>query len=578
VGSAHDHDRAASISVPDSMSAALLAQLDQLGPAKEVAQHASVIGHEFSVDLLSRIGGLSPDQLLTHLDRLVQSRIVIPSASSPDLYAFKHALVRDIAYGSLLKKRCRDLHGRIARELAERRSTAIGATDDLIAQHFSLADEPAEGVRYWLEGANKANARAAHEEALGMLRSAFEDFGKLRGVGSQTLELELVMAQLRALRAVRGYSAPEVEQQLLRARELCSTQGDGSNRFNIEWGLFQCTIVKDDVVAAGRIASTLFQHAARHPSRPAIDAYIANGMVAFHLGEFERARGLFASGNRLGHPETDQPHFFSHAQNPGLFCLSYFAWTQCFLGRLDLARATIERALAIATARGQESGHIYSYVTTMTFAVRVYQLCDDIPAAQRLAEEIIKISRRNHYAYYEALGTCYRGWTIGAGGSLRRGIDEMLAGIAAVERTGTLLALRGSHALLALLYLLAHQWDDAERTLDHAMARGDCGTRVWDAEIERVRGNILASRPRRDMVAAEAAYRTSLAIARRQNASALALKAAAGLAEVLERLDRGAEGCEILGLCLDALPEGFEVEHVRTARETIRRLARKDRR
>src|SRR5262249_24872153 len=154
--------------------------------------------------------------------------------------------------------------------------------------------------------------------------------------------------------------------------------------------------------------------------------------------------------------ETDEPHFFTHAQNPGLFCLSYLAHTLCFLGHLDLAKAAIERSLLIAEARAREPAHVYGYLNALTFAVRVYQFLDDIASERRLAEKLMDSSRRNRYAYYETFSRCHLGWVIGAEGRLSEGIAEMEAGIAALERTDAVLALPGFYTLLSALYIRAH--------------------------------------------------------------------------------------------------------------------------
>ena len=561
--------------VPNTISDALMAQLDQLGHAKEVAQHASVIGQEFSVGLLAKIATKSLDELVPELDRLIKSRIVVQNASTSDVYRFKHALIRDISYRSLLRKSRRQIHLRIAGAFAQRAAEAADATDDLIAQHYSLGEAYLEAIRFWQKGAKDAIARSAHEEALGMLEAALADFRKLRSPESPVLELDLVLAQAMALRSIRGYSAPEVEERLIRARELCAACGDSSNWFNVEWGLFQCTIVKGDIVAARQLAASLFGRAELHPSQPLVDAYLASGMVSFHLGDLGEASHFFEKGADLSHPETDEPHFFTHGQNPGLFCLSYLARTQCFLGYLARARATIKRGLQIAETRARDPGHSYCYVNALTFAVRISQLCGDIASEKRLANEIIGISRRNHYAYYAALGACHLGWAVGAEGALSEGIDMMVDGIAAVEQTGTLLALPGFYASLSQLYIRAGQLDEADRALEKAVGNKGVGTRVWDFEIERVRGDIYALRSQPDAEAAEAAYRLSLAMARQQRAGLLALKAGLSLAKLMDWQGRPQEGYKVLKQCLEQMPEPCEDEVVRNAQTAMMSLADK---
>ncbi|HUK08423.1 MAG TPA: AAA family ATPase [Stellaceae bacterium] len=562
-----DKQRAA-LFVPETISDALMAQLDHLGRAKEIAQYASVIGHEFSLDLLARIVLRSTDDLLPDLNLLLDSNHVI--AKSSDMYVFKHALVRDSAYESLLKKRRKEIHLRIAKELTQR---ASDVTDDLIAQHYAQGEAHSEAIVFWQRGARSAIARSAHEEAMAMLEAAMEHLPYLRGSASLALELDVVLSQAMALRSKRGYSAPEVEARLIRARELCRQCADSSNRFNVEWGLFQCNIVKGRIRAADEIADNLLEHAASHPDRPFADGHLALGMAAFHLGHFQSAMKHFEQGVNLSRPDVDKPHFFTHGQNPGIFCLSYLARTEGFLGFPDRARKTIQRGLTIARARSVDPGHVYTYVNALTFAVRTYQLFGDPALEKQLADEIVGISKRNHYAYYEALGICHLGWAMGAEGYLSEGIDKMHAGIAALERTDVALALPAFYTYLSQLYLRADRLDKASQALENAVARRHAEIRAWDAEIHRVRGEVLASRAPADLEGAESAYRSSLSIAQQQSARWLGLKASLSLSRLLQRTNRQREASEVLEGCLGSISEGFDTPEMRAAHSAMRELS-----
>jgi class 3 adenylate cyclase/tetratricopeptide (TPR) repeat protein len=569
---AHGTSRARAFAVPHTISDALMARLDQLGPAREIAQHAAVIGQEFSLSLLARITANTSDAVIPHLNSLVESGILAPSDAVTGVYQFRHVLLRDIAYHSLLNRTRREIHLKIATELARPSTETAGATDDLIAQHYSLGGAHRQAIDFWQRGATDAIARSAHEEALGMLDSAFDDFRDTHGEGLPALELDLVLAHAMALRSIRGYSAPEVKEELLRASDLCQATGSDDKRFNVEWGLFQHSIVRAEFDEAARIAATLFDLADRHPDRPIVDAYLANGIVAFSLGEFERARELFEKGLEISDPETGAPHFLTHGQTPGLFCLSYLAHTFCFLGELDRAKATIERSLAIAERRSREPAHIYGYVNALIFAVRVHQFCGDIASERRLLDKVADIARRNHYTYYEALSRCHLGWAIGAEGRLPEGIDQMVQGIAALELAGTILPLPGFYTLLSELYIRAQRLPEADAALTSAIDAS--GLSRWGAEIERLRGDILTSQPQPDLQAAESAYRSSLAMADRQSARSLMLRAALNLSRVLQSTGRLREAREVLEDCLARLPDGFDSQEVQSARAAIGALPR----
>ena len=326
------------------------------------------------MSLLARIMGRSLDELMPMLTSLVDLRIVVRGSSSPDGYWFKHALIRDISYRSLLRKNRRQIHLAVAQELSRHPAEIVEVSDDLIAQHYSLGDAPLEAIKFWRRGAGAAIARSANEEAIAMLRSALGELGKIAGTAEPELELDLVLTQATALRSVRGYSAPEVEQHLARARVLCTVCGDFSNRL---------ASTGDCSSAPSSRATSM----ARAPSRPnwrsmrrTIPAshgrrLSCQGQIAFTTGEFELAMKFFEAGATLCRPETDQPRFLTHGQNAGLFCLSDLARSQCHLGYLDRGRATIQRARAIAATRSQDPGHIHSWLAVAVNAVRVHHLC-----------------------------------------------------------------------------------------------------------------------------------------------------------------------------------------------------------
>jgi tetratricopeptide (TPR) repeat protein len=200
-------------------------------------------------------------------------------------------------------------------------------------------------------------------------------------------------------------------------------------------------------------------------------------------------------------------------------------------------------------------------------------MCGDLDSEKRVANETMSISRRNHYAYYEAMSVCHLGWVAGAEGSLSEGIAQMVDGVTALEQTATELGLPGFYVRLAELYIRAAQLDEASRALQKAIGAPGFGTRAWDAEIERVRGDLFASRAQPNLEAAEAAYRNSLAIARRQKAALLIFKAGSSFARLLQQSGRRREAYEVLKQSLEQLTEGFDTKDVRNAQITMNQLA-----
>ncbi len=564
--SRYGRDRAlASFAIPTSLHASLMARLDRMTPVRHVAQIGAAIGREFSYALLRTVSGLADTELRTALDRLVGAELVFQRGAPPDsIYSFKHALVQDAAHSSLLRGFRQQLHARIGDALETQFPDLTDNQPELLAQHYAEAGLVEKSISYWAKAGRRSAARSAMAEAAAQFQKGLDQLAVLPDNGQrQQQELELVLTRTMALRSVRGYSAPEVEEGLTRARALSAVCGDFANRFSVEWGLFQCVLVKGDLERARALAAALIE-LAKHETGPAlVDAHLANGMAAFNAGEFDAAVKVLETAVALSRPKTDQPRFLTHGQNAGLFSLSYLARAQCHLGLLDRGRATIERARALATTRSQDPGHIHSLLNVAIHAARVYHLCGDLVVERQLANEVLEAAHRNHYAYYEALAKCHLGWVTGMEGHLDGGIAILTDGIAALKETGTSISLGGYYLLLAQLYVLDGQREDAERALTTAATSR--GQAVWTAEIERVRGDIMAA----DWAAAEVVYRSSLAIARRQGAALFACKAAVGLARLLLTRGRRQESRLVLQECLAQLPEGDNVLTVRHARALL---------
>jgi tetratricopeptide (TPR) repeat protein len=541
-----------------------MAQLDRLGFGKEVAQHASVVGPEFDLGLLARVMVRTVDELTPIVVRLVDAHIFVRSDVSSEVYRFRHALIREIAYESLLRKNRRQIHLRAARELSSLSMEMVTVSDNLIAQHYSSGDAHLEAIEFWRRGAGKAIARSANEEAIAMLQSALAALSRLPGTAFPGLELDLVVKKAMALRSLRGYSAAEVEQELAKAKVLSTDSADLNSRFSVVWALFQAAVVRGNISDARTFAADLLAYAGATPGLDLADALLANGMAAFIAGDFATAAEFHKAGAKLCNPEADEPRFRTHGQNTGLFCLSYLAHTQCILGLVDQSLATIRRARSIAAIRATEPGHIHSYLNTTIHAVRIQHLCEDLKEERQLAMETIELASRNQYVYYEALGLCHLGWVTGAEGDFEKGIATLVEGLALLDKTGASVSLPRFYAFLAHLCAKAGRMDEATKALGRAAERK--GDMMSDAEIERIRGDIAAVA---DPAAGEAAYRSSLAIARRQRAGLHVCKATLGLARLLQSQDRHREARDLLGDGLAQLEGGDEVPTIQEARRML---------
>jgi class 3 adenylate cyclase/tetratricopeptide (TPR) repeat protein len=562
------------LAIPSTLHASLLARLDRLASVKDIAQIAAAIGREFSYRLVAAVSALPERELIDALGRLVAAELIFQRGMPPDAtYWFRHALVQDAAYDSLVRSRRHQLHNQIARALEEQFASIVQSQPEQLAHHYAEAGQWEKATIYSLEAGQLAYTRAAFPEAIAHFERGLTAAKELADSSRRLrLELDLTAELAAALRSIRGYAGAQVEDRYLRALELSQRADDFDKRLNVEWGLMQCNLVKGDLGRANQYAIDLLQHADHHPDKPYVDAHLAAGMVRFHMGDFEAARASFERGAALTAPARDEPNFFTHGQNPGAFCLSYLAWTLWFLGYPDAAKAKVDEILELMRARAVEPSHIYSHVSTLTFGVRVHQCCRDVAVVESLAEDLVRMARHHHYAYYEALGMIQRGWARATERSPTTGLQQMQDGLSALERTGTKLGLRGCYLQLAERYAQFGKKEDALAALDKSLGTKGSGTRCWDAEIERVRGEALALDPGPDPSEAETAFCSSLSIAHRQKAHSLELRTAISYARFLQLQHREADAHEVLYRSLAGFKEEDESADLSVARSMIPRL------
>ena len=521
------------VRIPESLSGALMARVDRLGPHKDVALKAAVIGAEFTADLLERVAEIPAASTQAGLAVLVEAGILRPVVGTAEpTYRFRHALIRDTAYDSLMTARRRDLHRQVALAMEEMRVSRPETSADLIAQHYARNHSPRNAIQLWQRAAEQAVAKSAHDEAAGLLDKALSLIRELPATPERdALELELTAASAASLRSVRGYAAPVVEKRYLTARELCERVGNGRIRFYVDWGLFQCHLVKGELDRADEFAERLMLNTGGLPDTLRADAYLATGMVRLQQGEFESARQFLEQAADLTDPLYDEASVSTHGQNPGLFSRSNLAQTLWFLGHPQSAETLIQKNLDIARLRATDPTHVYTLVNSLAFGIRVHHCLRNASVVDSLAQELLQIAERYHYAYYQQFATVRRGWARASTGAFDAGVTEMIDGLGKYHAGSAALGQASIHMNLADLYCAHGRFDDAERALN--AATGEKGTRVWDAELLRLKAEAAARRGGEDLCAIESTILQSLSVARQQGSLALELRALTTYAKIL---------------------------------------------
>src|SRR5262245_36013086 len=553
------------IQVPSTVQAILASRIDRLSPEdKELLQAASVVGKDVPYALLAAVSGESEEGLRRELGHLQTAEFLYEIGSRPDLsYTFRHALTHEVAYGGLLHERRRVLHGRVVDAIERLDADRLTSQVDVLAHHAVRGELWDKALAYAQEAAARGFARSAHAEALDRVDQALYALTHLGGPARTALsELLLVAQRAAALRALRGYASSEVEEVYRQARELCRAVGDTPERFSVEWQQMQFFLVRGDLDTAADLSARLLAYAERRRDRPALmDAHLATGMTLFHQGCFAAAREHLERGVALYRPDDDKPHLVTHGQDPGVFCLSYLAYTLWFLGYADQARARAEMALDVA--RG--SAHAFSHVSALTFVARVSQCRRDLARTRDVAREVVAASREQGFAYYEAQGRIQLGWTLAMADGDEAGCAQILEGSAALEKTGTVLGLLAALVQLAEAYKRVGRTREARDVLDGARdpARGG-GTRCWNAELARLRAELAHETGAREE--AIGWYEAALRTARDQGARSLELRAAASYAKMLGAAGQRERAHRLLEGVVASFTEGDGTVELRAAR------------
>jgi class 3 adenylate cyclase/tetratricopeptide (TPR) repeat protein len=554
-----------SFSIPATLHDSLMARLDRLPAAKVAAQQAAVIGREFTYRMLTTVSQQSEPKLREALQHLVSSELVFIRGAPPEAtYTFKHALVRDAAYESLLKSRRQELHARIAAVLERDYPDVTTRQPELIAYHLSEARLAERAVTYWQWAADAAASRQAHQEAIAHCSRGLEMVGLIPDRKQREQhELRLQARFGNSAISVSGWGAAEVAKALYRARELCRETGDSSLLHPILAGLFAFHVVNAELSTAERLGLELLTWGETHNDRiPLVDGHKTLMHVRYKLGKFEAARKHFERGMSL-YQESPWPEMTAeHLDDPGSQLLFYGACVLWVLGYPDRAR----QAAADAITLGRQRGHHLSLVHSVYIAGHLSELMDDWESVQRSNRETIALSTE---------------W----------GLSGILEPVARRERL-VAVALhcdpeqmeykrrhpqpgfaRSLHdAVLARAYGRRGEPEEGLRILEGTPAWADeTGSRFFDAEVYRTRAELLLLTNRPDE--AEQSYYKALETAREQKARMWELHAACGLARLWRDQGHPAEAHDLLAPIYSWFSEGFDTRDLQAAQVLLATLS-----
>lgn len=521
--------------IPATLQDALMARLDRLGTAKSVAQLGATLGRQFSAALLHAVSPLDATALQQELRQLVEAELLLQRGMGLHAtYVFKHALIQDVAYQSLLRQTRQQYHRQIAQVLAAHFQDIAATQPELLAHHYTEAGMSELAIASWHQAGQRAVGRLANAEAghhlsrgLMLLKTLPETPERLQ----QELDMLLVLGP--AFIASKGYASPEVQGTYLRAQTLCEQVGDTPRLFSVLRGLWWFCVAHEEFhIALGLGEQLLALAEGMKDTAYHLEAHRALVSTLLFLGEFTRAQTHFVQGVALYNPQQHRAHALRYGSDPGVACLSFGGRVLWFLGYPDQALQRGHEALTLAKA----SAHSHTLAQAMGLLTNIYQMRREAQLTQEWAEHTIGYATEQGLPYWAALASIMRGWALAEQGQHATGLRQIHQGMEAYQATGATLGWSWFLTLLAEAYGHHGQPEEGIQVLDQALERVDKAHEWYYAtEIYRVRGELLHGQGRRRRTEAGACFQQALTIARRQHAKSCELRVAVSLARLQER-------------------------------------------
>jgi len=561
------------LAIPETLQDSLMARLDRLAPVKEISQIGAAIGREFSYSLLRTLVGRDETALKGALAQLEHAEIVFRRGEPAEaIYSFKHALVRDAAYESLLKSRRQVLHGRIA-ETLRNKSPAIADTEpEVIAHHLTHAGLAEAAVEWWGKAGERAMEGSAYMEAIAHLEKGI---GLAKGLADEPaqrlMRLRLQITYAYALLHARGQTMPKTIAAFARARELATGVEDITERASAYYGLWAGSLLRADLPPMREVADVFLREAQRLSESPEIGvAHRVFGITCWFNGDYVSARIHLEQAVAAYDHERDCHLASRFGYDPGVVAMFFLGLVLWSLGEVDRAARLAEEALSLAL-RSDTPTVACAHCYTCIFAA-IRRKSD---RSTEHASALLTLAREHEMPTWLMHGTFLHGWARCCS-SDREASTEMREGLALARKLdiGLWLSLYGT--LVAEVEADAGPVEAGLATLDAQLLEVEQTEERWFvAEMHRVRGELLLKVQPPDVAAAESALLRAIEIARSQHARTFELRAALSLAKLYQTTDRNHAACELLVAALagfSASPELPEVEEAqRLLTETVQR-------
>lgn len=550
--------------IPATVQDSLVGRIDRLGPDRAVAQVAATIGRESSFELLQSVLGKSAEAMAAAVRRLVELELVTENGTPPaSTYTFKHALIQDAAYESILRKTRQEFHGKIAEVLITRFPDMAETKPELLARHFEGAGRVPEAIAAWMKAGEHSRLRYAARESVAYRQKALalietlpeDDPGRLQS----EMEAQLTLSQ--GLMGTIGWGSREVEVACIRARDLCQRLGNGPGLIQALMGMSTVYFTRGALPQALEASNAALQMALMTDNTALQLATRAPaGYSAYFMADFVKAREHAEQASNLSIPEKDRVL----AATSWFACRNFLMMSLWFMGYPDQAEKVRSHAWGYIEGVGIAAFTAYAlgHVILLHYAQR------DRAAIASVAGRLLSISSEEGYLLWVAQARIYLGWVQAVNGDAEEGIAEMKAGLEAYRLTGSGLMTPQLCLMMAEAQMCAGRPGEALAALSKGLRHAEeFQEHVHEPELYRLRAEILIGQG--GSTAGEASLRRAIEVAQAQQAKMLELRAALALAKLQRSQGRLAEARVLLQPLCEWFREGFDTPEMREAREIV---------
>ena len=557
--------------LPTTLEDSLRARIDRLSTGRPLAQMAAVIGRRFSRSLLQSMLNMNAGDFGRGIEELLAAGIVVVTEDSADDYLiFRHALIQQAAYSSLLRRQRQEFHGRIAAALLERYPSLAETEPETLARHYSGAGDSAQAIQFLTVAGQRATSRAAQIEAINHYNAALEHLMQLPESRERAQQEVLLRALLGgALMAVRGFAAPEVYDSFARARDLCLELGDSPMFCACLYGLLTVNASRSNRSDTIALADEMMQAFGDSPVPSwAIAANFSAGYVKFFQGQFAAAEAHFDKAISLYSTDQHETLVEQFGDDLAEFSMCYLQWLHLLKGDIGHSAHFLDRAETLANDLNNRNAQTRAF----SFRMGRLQELEFVEPVSKIAPEVVRISTEQGYPYWASAGQIGLGWSMAHAGQAEQGVEIIRGCLAFFDMIGQKTPQTYWRTYLVTALIKAGSRDEALQETEAALEQCKSGLdSFYSSELIRLRGEAMMLEPA-DSEAAEASFREAVAAARQSGSNLHLLKSQLSLSECLMAAGRGAEARHDLGAAIANITSDDDFPALVNARNLLEKL------